>query len=340
MIPKILIQPGIFKKIPKLIKSAGESFAIITDSHLESHGKELLNLMKNAGLKVHLLVLPFGEHTKSLEWIGKLSSRLMDAGLKRDSCLLALGGGVIGDLAGFAASIYLRGISYVSIPTTLISMGDSSIGGKTGIDLPEGKNLLGAFYHPKMIIMDPLLLRSLPDREFRSGLAEIIKHGVIADGSFFEWIEKNARFIENRKLTTLKKLVERSVAIKLRIVKQDERESVKKVGAGTSRMLLNYGHTVGHAIEKLSGFSIPHGEAVSIGMVAENRVAVGKNLLKENAAKRIQSVLKKFHLPVKIPSEFSAESIKKALAADKKNIGGKLYFSLPLRIGKAAVLPL
>lgn len=337
--PRIIIQNGSFEKIPHLVKSFGERFAILTDSHLKKLGEELREKMRKAGLRTHLLVILPGEQTKTLSFAEKVCRSLVNSGMKRDSALLGLGGGVIGDLAGFAASIFMRGIPFVSVPTTTLAMADASIGGKTGVDLPEGKNLVGTFSQPRLVIMDPLLLKTLTEREFRNGLAEIIKHGIIADAKFFGFLRKNAAAILARKPKILEKMIRRSVGIKQRIVGKDEKESVKIKGAH-SRMLLNYGHTVGHALEVLSDFTLPHGEAVSIGMVAENRVAVGKNLLREENAKRILEVLKSYGLPTKISSQYSASEINRALALDKKNINGKLYFALPTKIGHAKIVPL
>lgn len=335
---KIIIQQNSFKKIPVFIKNFGKDFTIVTDKNLEKLGKELLEKMRLARLRCHMLLVPPGEQTKTISFVEKIALSLIKFGLKRDACLIALGGGVVGDLTGFIASIYMRGIAYIAVPTTLLAMGDSSIGGKTGVDLAEGKNLLGTFYHPKMIIIDPMLLKSLPDVDFRQGLAEIVKHAVIFDRFFFEFLEKNAKAILKRKSIVIKKIVQKSVEIKLHIVKKDEKESFKKTNSGISRMLVNYGHTVGHAVEKLSNYTLPHGEAVSIGMVAENRLAVGKKLLKESDAKRIEALLKKFHLPTKIPSQYVTGEIANIIKIDKKNIYGKLYFALPIKIGKAKIV--
>lgn len=343
--PAIIIENNAFKKIPQKIKGAGHSFAIITDPHLKKLGEELLEQMRRNGLNANLLIVPAGEKTKSLAVVEKLAQSLVKLGFRRDGCIIALGGGVIGDLAGFLASIYMRGIPFVIIPTTLLAMVDASIGGKTGVDLAEGKNLLGTFYHPIMVMMDLALLKSLPERDYKAGLAEIVKHGVIADAKYFKFLEKNCTAIMQRKLHVLKKMIAESVRIKMNIVRRDEKEAVRKFAGdfhaeGTSRMLLNYGHTVGHALEKLSGYDLSHGEAISIGMVAENRVAVGKKLLKERDALRIKNLLQRFRLPIKIPAEYSPHAIKKALMSDKKYVGGKLHFALPVKIGKARILAL
>lgn len=336
--PKIIIENGAFEKIPQKIAGCGTVFTIITDSNLKSIGEELLGKMRKASLKCNMLILPAGEHTKSLTFIERAAKSLLKFKIKRDGCAVALGGGMIGDFTGFLAAIYMRGIKYISVPTTLLAMGDSSIGGKTGVDMNEGKNLLGTFYNPEIVIMDPLLLKQMPERSFKYGLSEIVKHAVIADSKFFKFIEKNAGAILNRKPQILKKLIAQSVKIKLRIVGRDPHETLNP--KGDCRMLLNYGHTVGHALEKLSNFTLPHGEAVSIGMAAENRLATGKALLKETDAARIENLLKRLHLPTKIPAEFSDQELKRAMDMDKKNIGGKLCFALPIKIGKAKVIQL
>ncbi len=336
--PKVIIENGAFEKIPQKIADEGVVFTIITDNNLKKLGEELLKKMRGASLRCNMLILPAGEQTKSLTFIERAAKSLLKLKMKRDGCLIALGGGMIGDFTGFLASIYMRGISYISVPTTLLAMGDSSIGGKTGIDMEEGKNLLGTFYNPEIVIMDPLLLRKMPEKSFKYGLSEVVKHAVISDPKFFKFIEKNAAAILNRKPQILKKLIAQSVKIKLRIVGRDPHESLNP--KGDCRMLLNYGHTVGHAIEKLSNYSLPHGEAVSIGMVAENRLAVGKNLLKESDSNRIENLLKRLHLPVKIPSQYSDQELKRAMDMDKKNIGGKLCFALPICIGKARIVQL
>lgn len=335
--PKIIIASGALKMLPAKVKNISKTFTIITDKNLAKLGEELRSALRKEKVTCNLLVLPAGEHTKSLTMVGKIAESLLKLGMKRDSCIIGLGGGVITDLAGFVASIYMRGVAYVCVPTTLLSMADASMGGKTGVDLAEGKNLIGTFYHPRLIFMDPAVLKTLPEREFRSGMAEIIKHSIIADRALFTMLAKNHAALKRRDLTILTKIIRRSSAIKMKIVKADEHESVQKKGKGVSRMLVNYGHTVGHALEKLSGYTIPHGEAVAIGMVAENRIAVGKNLLKESEAELITALLKKFHLPTTIPQQYSSRAIQQAMSMDKKNLSDGLYFAIPMKIGKAVV---
>lgn len=338
MPPKVHIENGIFRNIPHLVKGCGSEFAVVTDANLKARGEELVKFMRSAGHRCHLIVLAPREETKSLKVIEKMAGMLLKLGMRRDGCLLALGGGVVGDVTGFLASIYLRGIAYIGIPTTLLAMADSSIGGKTGVNMDEGKNLLGTFYYPLMVISDPLLLKDLPERVFRSGLAEVVKHAVVADRSFFDFLDKHASATLTRTPNVLKSIIEKSVKIKLSIVSRDERESLRKAKKGAaSRMLLNYGHTVGHVLESLSRYRLLHGEAIAIGIVAENRIAVAKAMLNEKDAEKIRALLLKFHLPTKTPPDISEEQLKKALTADKKHIDGALYAALPVKIGRARV---
>jgi 3-dehydroquinate synthase len=338
MAQKIIIENGAAKSIPKKIRNLGANFTIITDSNLQYMAEQLTALMKTEVLKCNSLVLPAGEQTKTLQFIERAAKSLIKMKMKRDSCLIALGGGVIGDFTGFLASIFMRGIPFVAVPTTLLAMCDSAIGSKTGVDLDEGKNLIGTFYASEMVIMDPLLLREMPEKSFRGGMAEVIKHGIIKDAAFFKFLEKNATAILARRPEILKKMISKSVKIKQSVVKSDPKEAINP--AKDSRMLLNYGHTFGHAIEKLSNFTLPHGDAIAIGMVAENRLAVGKKLLKQLEADRIKRLIKRFNLPTKIPTGFESNAIKRAMELDKKNIGGKLLFALPTKIGHARIFEL
>ncbi|MEK9132705.1 MAG: 3-dehydroquinate synthase [Patescibacteria group bacterium] len=338
MEPKIIIEKGAIKKIPQKVRGFGASFAIITDGHLKKRGEELLQNMRAAGLKCNLLVLPPGENTKSMHFVESLTGSLLKLGIRRDSCLIALGGGVIGDLTGFIASIFMRGIRFVAVPTTLLGMVDACIGGKTGVDLKEGKNLIGTFYDPAAVIVDPDMLASLPERDFKCGMAEVIKHAIIADRKFFLFLEKNVGAILKRKPEIIKKLIAKNIEIKLKIVEKDKHENVHGYDKEHSRMFLNYGHTVGHAIEQLSRYLVPHGEAIAMGMVAENRIAQAKKMMKESEAERVINLLKRFRLPVSIPADFTTAQIKKALVNDKKHVEGKLCFALPVGIGKAKVV--
>lgn len=337
---KLIIQNSAFQKLAPKLRLLGSQIAIITDEHVAGSGKKLLEDMRRAGIQTRLILIPAGDKAKSLAFVERAAGELVKQGLKRDSGLIALGGGAICDFTGFLASIYMRGIELVLIPTTLLAMTDSCIGGKNGVNLEAGKNLLGTFYAPRIICIDPLFLKSLPGEQFASGMAEVIKHGVILDRQFFGFLRKNCAKILARDPALLQKIIRRSVQIKMKIVAADEKESLSKAKKGLSRMLLNYGHTVGHALEKLSQFELPHGQAVAIGMVAENRIAVSKKILKQEDASLIMETLAMFHLPVKIPPKYRAADIKRAIFTDKKNISGKLYFALPTKIGQAKIFPL
>ena len=336
----VTVEQGLFKKIPKLLreKDFGRQYCIITDTAVQKiYGNDLLRDMKEKGLPVSLVSVPAGEKSKTLSVCMTLGERLLELGVRRDSCIIALGGGVISDLAGFMASVYMRGIPFVVIPTTLLSAVDASIGGKTGVDLAQGKNLIGTFHQPKAVFIDPNVLKTLSSKERRNGLAEMVKHAVIKSRPLFLEIERNVKNVKSSEQPALwNKLIIQNIKIKAGLVKQDERESVKKKSK-YSRMLLNYGHTIGHAIETLSHYTIPHGEAISIGMVMENIIAVKKNLLSESEAERIKSLLSRLGLPIKLPSTITPRKIQQILMKDKKMIGGKVHFVLPVRIGQAVV---
>ena len=278
---------------------------------------------------VHLR-FPAGESSKTRETWSRLTDAMLDAGCGRDTTIVALGGGVTGDLAGFLAATYLRGVPYVQVPSSLLAMIDSAIGGKTGVDTPKGKNLVGAFHRPAAVIADPELLRTLPPAHLRAGLAEALKAAVIADASLFDWIEKHAgALLEDPGGARMTELIARAVAIKARVVETDERES-------GLRKTLNFGHTIGHAVEQLSGYAMLHGEAVAIGMVAEARVAEAVGIAEHGTADRIASALRPLGLPVHVPAEMSRNAIVEATRSDKKARGGMVEYALPCRVGGAA----
>lgn len=339
---RIVIERNSLSKLHRYLDHLSSVYTIVTDTNLATKAHALAAQLKKHRIICHVLIVPAGEKTKSFEYVEKLITALIKLTMKRDSCLIAFGGGVIGDLTGFVASIYMRGIPYINIPTTVIAMADSSIGGKTGIDLVEGKNLVGSFYNPEILIIDPCILGSLPDREFKNGFAEIIKHAIIRDKTFFAFLEKNCAKILKRNNTVLLSILKKSVAIKMAIVTKDQKESTRFAqsvkGKTSSRMLVNYGHTIGHALEKASGYSIPHGHAVSIGIVAENRLAIERKLLKEIDARRIEKLLKAFGLPTRIPSLYADNTLKQHMLKDKKRVGSHIYFALPHGIGKATLV--
>ena len=267
--------------------------------------------MEAAGYRVFLVSLPDGEAYKNSATLNLIYDSLVDASLDRGSFILALGGGVIGDMAGFAAASYLRGIPFVQLPTTLLSQVDSSVGGKTGINHPRGKNLIGAFYQPKAVLIDVATLDTLPEREYLSGLGEIIKYGAVLDGDFFRFLEQNVPALLARDKEALIEAVARSCSIKAKVVAVDERE-------GGVRAVLNYGHTLGHAVETLTGYtSYLHGEAVAIGMVQAAKISQHFGYCSQADRDRIEAVVAALGLPSDLPA-FPAEQYVEALSHDKK----------------------
>ncbi len=282
--------------------------------------------LEEAGYRVVLVELPDGEGYKNSATLNLIYDGLVDASLDRGSFIVALGGGVIGDMAGFAAASYLRGIPFVQVPTTLLSQVDSSVGGKTGINHPRGKNLIGAFYQPRAVLIDVATLDTLPEREYLSGLGEIVKYGAVLDSDFFSFLETNARRLVARDTDALIHAVGRSCAIKARVVESDERE-------GGVRAVLNYGHTLGHAVETLTGYTrYLHGEAVAIGMVQAARISQSLGFCSQADRERVESLLALFGLPRELPV-FSAGAYAEALSHDKKVRESGLLFICNLGIG-------
>ncbi len=267
-----------------------------------------------------------GEKSKTRESWADLTDALVQQGFGRDTGIVALGGGVTGDLAGFVAATYMRGVPYVLVPTTLLSMVDASVGGKTGVDTAHGKNLVGAFHPPAAVIADPRTLATLPDRDYRSGLAEAVKHGIVADAAYFDWIEENAAALTGRELAPLPELVRRSVEIKAEVVAGDERESGR-------RAILNAGHTVAHALEQVSGYDVAHGEAVSLGLVAECELAEQLGVAPAGLRLRVAGLLIKLGLPARLPRRLERSALLATMGTDKKNRGGQIHFALPARVG-------
>ena len=275
--------------------------------------------------------VPGGERSKTPDGLAALWSRLAEADLDRGSLLLAAGGGTVLDLAGFAASTWHRGIPWVAIPTTLLAMVDASIGGKTGIDLPAGKNLVGAFHPPLEVHVDLAFLDTLPAEEIGTGLAEIVKAAVVGDSGLLEHVERNATALLAREEASLLEAVRRAVAVKTAIVSRDPRE-------GGERRVLNFGHTLGHAIESASGYAIPHGRAVAVGMLAACTVAQGRGLASPALRERLSLLLSRLGLPTGLPAGFGPEAIVDATAADKKRAAGVLSMVLPRDVGRVEVV--
>ncbi|MCK4400574.1 3-dehydroquinate synthase [Candidatus Bathyarchaeota archaeon] len=284
------------------------------------------------GFNPRTFVVPDGEEAKEWENAGTLLGRFLDAGLDRNGVVIALGGGAVGDLAGFAASIYMRGVAVVQVPTTLLGMVDSGIGGKTAVNHVKGKNMIGSFHQPVAVVADPLLLLSLPIREVRSGLAEVVKYGVIADETLFRYVEENTKRLLGLDQECMSHVIGRCASIKTRYVEEDERDE-KGV-----RAALNYGHTLGHAAEKLSSPELRHGEAVSIGMMYAADLAIGMGLMDPEEAQAQRRVLEGIGLPTKLPAALEADELIRYMRRDKKSEEGRIRMILPTGIGSPPTL--
>ena len=317
---KIKIGAGILKGFRPTFDAS--KYAIITDTNVNKlYGKRLFDLLQKKG-KVVTLVFKAGENSKNLETVGKILTELAKNNFDRDTLIIALGGGVVGDLGGFVASMYLRGIRYAHIPTTLLAQVDSSVGGKTGVNLMEGKNLAGSFYHPLEVLIDVDTLKTLPEREIKNGLAEVIKYAVTLDEELFDYLERN---YSKRNKDFYLKIISESCRIKARIVKKDEKEK-------ELRKVLNYGHTIGHAIEKESNYKISHGEAVGIGMAYEGKISAELGIMDLDDLKRQNKIIGSMGLPLVYKG--NVDALIKIMGYDKKTKDGKLYFILPENIGK------
>lgn len=320
----VTVSPGAIGQLAATVRELwpDRRVAVITDDTVQALLAERL-----AGGPWHpVLAIPPGEESKTRDSWLELTDALLSAGFSRDSALVAIGGGVVGDLAGFVAATLARGIPYAHVPTTLLAMVDSSVGGKTGVDTPHGKNLVGAFHPPDAVVADPSVLKTLPEVTYRGGLAEMVKHALVADAAYWTQLESSAPVLLSRDPTALTPLIVRSIEIKAEVVGKDERE------AGL-RATLNVGHTVAHAIELLTGFQLPHGDAVAIGLVAESRIAERLGVAEAGLAARIERLLASLGLPVTIPSGLDAPALVEAMGSDKKRRGGQLRFALPRAIG-------
>lgn len=300
----------------------GRCFLLSDDNVAQYYLFPVHTSLERAGYKVVPYILPPGENTKNIDTIQQIWVEMTKTEIDRSSFLLALGGGVVSDIGGFAAATYMRGIPWVVVPTTLLSMADASLGGKTGIDLPAGKNLVGAFHPPQLVWADPVTLETLPTEELRSGLAEVVKSGIIGDALLYDLCAKGMENVRGH----LRECVCRSMAVKIKIIQADPFERGR-------RAVLNLGHTVGHAIEVLSNYSILHGFAVSMGMVAEAKLSVMMQLAAPNFPEQIAATLTGLGLPVKIPENISPQDILQAMRADKKKRDEALRFALPIQIG-------
>jgi len=329
---RVVVGAGILGQAGSWLKEvgAGNRLVVITNPVVQGlYGDGLRESLSADGFKVNILTVADGEEQKSLDVAGWLYNELTAVYAERATPILALGGGVIGDLAGFVAATYLRGVPLVQISTTLLAQVDSSIGGKVAVNHGQLKNKIGAFYQPRLVISDTATLKTLPPGEFANGMAEVIKSAVIRDRDLFAFIEANLDKIRTQDNTVLEEVVFRSAEIKARVVEQDERD----MGL---RNILNFGHTVGHAIETVSGFGVGHGQAVAIGMVAEAEIARRMGILKSGELARLKCVIESIGLPVEIP-QVDTKKLIETMKHDKKIVGGKVRFVLPRAIGEVII---
>ena len=301
---------------------------IVSDSQVaEIYLNKISTILQKQYSHIFSFVFEAGERSKNMETVQKLYEQLIINKFDRHDFLIALGGGVVGDLTGFTAATYLRGIDFVQIPTSLLAQVDSSIGGKTGVDFQQYKNMVGAFYQPKLVYMSMEVFQSLPDKQFANGMAEEIKHGLIKDRAYYTWMRENRELILQKAPETLIGMLDIGCNIKRVVVENDPKEKGE-------RALLNFGHTIGHAIEKLSDFKLYHGECVALGMVAATYLSVKKGNLTEDELHDIECVLSAYHLPIRI-NGYDAEEILETTKSDKKMIGKKVKFTLLKQIGEA-----
>ncbi|MBD2214940.1 3-dehydroquinate synthase [Nostoc linckia FACHB-104] len=333
---EIAIAPGSLDQLGEKMTSLqlGKKVLVVSNPTIFKHyGDRAINSLKTAGFEVASCILPAGERFKNLNSIQKIYDAALENRLERSATIVALGGGVIGDMAGFAAATWLRGISVVQVPTTLLAMVDSAIGGKTGVNHPQGKNLIGAFHQPRLVLIDPEVLKTLPVREFRAGMAEVIKYGVIWDAELFAQMEASKHLNQLRyiKSELIETILIKSCQAKADVVSKDEKE------AGL-RAILNYGHTIGHAVESLTGYRlVNHGEAVGIGMVAAGQIAVELGMWQKEETERQNALIQKAGLPTQLPSGVDIAAIIDALQLDKKVKAGKVRFVLPTQMGVVTV---
>ncbi|WP_071517184.1 3-dehydroquinate synthase [Geitlerinema sp. PCC 9228] len=332
----IHIVPGMLDRLGSYLAelNPGKKVLLVSNQTIFPHyGDRAIASLQASGFDVATYQLPDGEAYKTLDSISQIYDAALDHRLERSSTMVALGGGVVGDMTGFAAATWLRGIHFVQVPTSLLAMVDASVGGKTGVNHPQGKNLIGAFYQPRLVAIDPDVLQTLPEREFRAGMAEVIKYGIIWDVELFLQLEKAQRLDSFVHLShdLLEIILSRSVQSKADVVAKDEKE------AGL-RAILNYGHTIAHAIETLTHYQgVNHGEAVAIGMVAASRIAAKMGMWDPQSDRRQYAIIEKAGLPTQLPAGLNIDEIVATLQKDKKVQAGKVRFILPEKIGQATI---
>ncbi|MCD6385396.1 3-dehydroquinate synthase [Candidatus Sumerlaeota bacterium] len=322
------------ERLPELMRNviSFERVLVVTNTTVgELYAEQLLDVLNTGGYTPELLILPDGERYKDITSLRKIYDFLIENNFPRQSTIIALGGGVIGDIAGFAAATYMRGINFIQVPTTLLAMVDASVGGKVAINHPLGKNLIGAFYQPRLVFINLEFLKTLPEEELRCGYAEVIKYGIIRDADFFEYLEDRTHDVLALDKKALQKVVATSCRIKADIVQQDEREA-------DIRAILNYGHTVGHAIESLTRYCVyKHGEAVAIGMVAAARIGARLEMIDNAEVERIWQIIRMAGLPYRF-KHAEPEDIVERITKDKKVLGHKVRYVLPRRIGVVEIV--
>jgi 3-dehydroquinate synthase len=331
----IVVEPDALARVGTRLRElrVGSRAVVMTDAAiLREHGAAVVAGLEAAGLLVTVLEVPEGEAAKTLAVAEHCWDRLLAAGADRTSTILALGGGAVGDLAGFVAATYMRGANFVPLPTTVLAQVDASIGGKTAIDHPKAKNLIGAFHQPRLVVVDPAVVLTLPDRDFRSGLAEIVKHGIVLDAGYFDDVERSAAALVGRDLATLTRIIGGSCRLKAAVIQRDPEEK------GEWRFSLNYGHTIGHALEAATRFDTwTHGEAVSLGIVAEARLAERLGLADAATSRRQEALLEAVGLPIR-GARVDPEAVLAAIAHDKKARDGRVPFVLAPSIGAFRVV--
>jgi len=322
-----------FSKLSETVASLGmegRRFMIITDSNVGKHyANDVFQQLARVAKSVQIYTFPAGEENKNLDTVSQCYEELIQSGFDRNDVLIALGGGVVGDLTGFTAATYLRGIRFIQVPTSLLSMVDSSIGGKTGVDFKAFKNMVGAFHQPKLVYMNLSTLFTLPDAEYFSGMGEIIKHGLIKDASYYHWLKNNHEGICAKRFDVVQEMIYRSCTIKKSVVERDPKEQGE-------RALLNFGHTIGHSVEKLMNFSLLHGECVSLGMAAAAYLSMKRKYLTEAEYEDIIAVIKLFRQPVQVKG-LNADTVYEVTKSDKKMDLNQIKFILLTKVGEAVI---
>jgi 3-dehydroquinate synthase len=330
---EVLVGSGLFSSIASVLSRycPAPRYAVVTDDRIaELYAIRLSRMLHASGSRADVFAFAAGEGRKTRETWSLICDAMLESGIGRDAAVVAFGGGVPGDLGGFVAATYMRGLPLVQVPTSLLAMIDASVGGKTAVDTPAGKNLVGAFHQPRVVVIDPELLQTLPEAHLRAGLAEAVKHGAIADSDYLDWLESSIPQLLAGDPDALTRLIVRSVEIKSEIVARDERES-------GPRRLLNFGHTIGHAVESLSGYGLLHGEAISIGMVEEARLGERMGVTASGTSQHLRRVLSRLGLPTSLPMGYDAGEVLGWTRTDKKAAQGKVHYALIEGVGTPAV---